>query len=116
MPCHLHVEHHHSHIAGCGHVTIEHHDHRDYLHDGCLHFLRDDEIDEHTIPISEANPVDCTPDHHCEGHAAGHRHAPGCGHPPVPHGDHQDFLVGGHLHHPHGVHCDDHGEVFVRES
>jgi hypothetical protein len=29
----------------------------------------------------------------------------------VPHGDHQDFLVGGHLHHQHGTHCDDHGAI-----
>jgi UDP-2,3-diacylglucosamine pyrophosphatase LpxH len=24
-----------------------------------------------------------------------------------------DYLVGGHLHHPHGDHCDDHGPVRV---
>jgi UDP-2,3-diacylglucosamine pyrophosphatase LpxH len=29
----------------------------------------------------------------------------------VPHGDHVDYLVAGHLHHPHGGHCDDHGPV-----
>jgi hypothetical protein len=29
----------------------------------------------------------------------------------VPHGDHVDFLVKGHLHHPHGQHCDDHGKL-----
>jgi hypothetical protein len=29
----------------------------------------------------------------------------------VPHGDHIDYLVDGHLHHPHGQHCDDHGPV-----
>jgi hypothetical protein len=29
----------------------------------------------------------------------------------VPHGDHTDYLVAGHLHHPHGDHCDDHGEL-----
>jgi hypothetical protein len=29
----------------------------------------------------------------------------------VPHGDHIDYLVDGHLHHPHGDHCDDHGPV-----
>jgi len=31
----------------------------------------------------------------------------------VPHGDHTDYLVGDHLHHPHGDHCDDHGRVEV---
>jgi hypothetical protein len=29
----------------------------------------------------------------------------------VPHGDHIDYLVDGHLHHQHGDHCDDHGPV-----
>jgi hypothetical protein len=29
----------------------------------------------------------------------------------VPHHDHIDYLVGDHLHHEHGDHCDDHGEV-----
>jgi hypothetical protein len=29
----------------------------------------------------------------------------------VPHGDHVDYLVDGHLHHPHGGHCDHHGAV-----
>jgi hypothetical protein len=32
----------------------------------------------------------------------------------VPHGDHTDYLVGGHLHHPHGGHCDDHGKLSTR--
>jgi hypothetical protein len=29
----------------------------------------------------------------------------------VPHGEHIDYLVDGHLHYPHGDHCDDHGPV-----
>jgi UDP-2,3-diacylglucosamine pyrophosphatase LpxH len=41
-------------------------------------------------------------------------HGPDCGHPAVPHGDHVDYLVAGHLHHPHGTHCDDHGPVVVK--
>jgi hypothetical protein len=32
----------------------------------------------------------------------------------VPHGDHVDYLVNGHLHLPHGGHCDDHGPVTVK--
>jgi hypothetical protein len=31
----------------------------------------------------------------------------------VPHGDHTDHLVAGHLHHEHGGHCDDHGPINV---
>ena len=29
----------------------------------------------------------------------------------VPHGNHTDYRVSGHLHHPHGDHCDDHGPL-----
>ena len=57
------------------------------------------------------NPAGCTPRHACGAHDAAHAHGPSCGHPPVPHGDHVDYLVGGHLHHPHGGHCDDHGAL-----
>jgi hypothetical protein len=32
----------------------------------------------------------------------------------VPHGDHRDFIVGAHLHHPHDGHCDDHGSIRAR--
>jgi hypothetical protein len=31
----------------------------------------------------------------------------------VPHGDHTDYVVNGHLHHVHQGHCDDHGRVDV---
>jgi hypothetical protein len=29
----------------------------------------------------------------------------------VPHGDHTDYLVNGHLHHACSGHCDDHGSL-----
>jgi hypothetical protein len=29
----------------------------------------------------------------------------------VPHGNHTDHLVGAHLHHQHGGHCDNHGDL-----
>ena len=106
-----HSEHPHKHGPGCSHVAIRHGDHVDYLHDGHLHHMHGDHIDEHTIEASNTNPVKCTPDHDCAGHPAGHTHGPGCGHDPVPHADHVDYLVKGHLHHPHGGHCDDHGPV-----
>jgi hypothetical protein len=31
----------------------------------------------------------------------------------VPHGDHKDYLVKGHLHHLHAGHCDDHGPIVL---
>lgn len=37
-----------------------------------------------------------------------HRHGEGCGHEPVPHGDHVDYLHDGHRHAAHGAHYDEH--------
>jgi len=50
-----------------------------------------------------------------EVHAAHpHEHGEGCGHQPVPHGDHVDYDHDGHLHAAHrtgsGVHYDEHGQ------
>ncbi|TQN43901.1 zinc transport system permease protein [Blastococcus colisei] len=46
-----------------------------------------------------------------------HEHGEGCGHQPVPHGDHVDYDHDGHRHAPHltgaGVHYDEHGEHAV---
>lgn len=109
----------HSHGPGCGHLPIQHADHVDYLHDGHLHAPGHehhhphghDHGHRHALDVSDRNRVDCTPDHDCRAHDPGHRQGPGCGHEAVPHGDHVDFLVGGHLHRPHEGHCDDHGPV-----
>ena len=38
---------------------------------------------------------------HQHQHVSCHVHSAGCGHPPVKHGDHLDFLVGDSLHHQH---------------
>ena len=103
----------HTHGPGCGHTAIRHDGHVDYLVSGHLHHPHDGHMDEHAIAVSASNPAACTPEHTCGGHEPGHVHGPGCGHEPVPHGDHIDYLVGGHLHHPHGDHCDDHGPVEV---
>jgi hypothetical protein len=104
----------HTHAAGCGHTAVKHDDHVDHLHDGHLHHTcTDGSVEEHTLAVDSTNPDACTPAHNCGGHPSGHVHGPGCGHEPVPHGDHTDYLVNGHLHHPHGDHCDDHGPVAV---
>jgi hypothetical protein len=107
----IHEAHSHVHGEGCGHTAIRHGNHIDYLHDGHLHHPHEDHVDEHVIEVSERNPDACTPSHGCGEHEAGHRHGPDCGHPAVPHGDHTDYLVGGHLHRVHGDHCDDHGAI-----
>lgn len=106
----------HRHGPGCGHLPIEHDGHVDYLHDGHLDHVHEAGTDEHALRVSDANPTECTPDHQCAHHPADHVHGPGCGHPAIRHGDHFDHLVGGHLHHPHGDHCDDHGPIDVRHS
>lgn len=107
----VHENHPHKHGANCGHTAIEHQGHVDYLHDGHLHHVVGDTVQEHTIAESGSNRTECTPEHACDGHDKAHRHGPTCGHPSVPHGSHMDYLVDGHLHHPHGGHCDEHGKL-----
>ena len=78
------TENQHVHGPNCGHTATQHGDHIDY---------------------------GCTSGHDCTDHAADHIHGDDCGHPAIPHDDHMDYLVDGHLHHPHGGHCDDHGAL-----
>ncbi|WII92791.1 hypothetical protein QEO94_09165 [Kingella negevensis] len=109
MTCKSHENHAHKHGANCGHTAIQHGDHVDYLHDGHLHHAHAGHYDEHVLDVSASNPDGCHPTHEC----AGHVHGANCGHEAVPHGDHVDYLVNGRLHHQHGNHCDDHGEVVI---
>jgi len=109
----VHEHHTHEHGQECGHTAVRHDGHTDYLHDGHMHNQSNGHVMEHRFDVNAKNPDECTPNFH-EGHEAGHRHGPDCGHEAVPHGDHTDYLVDGKLHHPHGDHCDDHGEVEVR--
>jgi len=107
--CKAHGTHNHTHGTQCGHQAVMHENHTDYLHDGHMHHVHGEHVDEHSLSIGSSNPNECTPGHTCQGHNAGHSHSPTCGHERVPHGDHVDFLVAGHLHHSHDGHCDDHG-------
>ena len=109
-----HKSHDHKHGAGCGHKAIEHDGHVDYLHDGHLHNVHGDHVDCHSIADGGSNPASCTPQHTCKCHEAGHKHGAECGHEAVPHGDHVDYLVDGHLHSPCEGHCDNHGSVAVK--
>ncbi|MGA8745972.1 MAG: hypothetical protein WB507_08910 [Solirubrobacterales bacterium] len=108
----VHESHDHEHEGGCGHTAVRHEGHVDFLHDGHLHHPHEDHVDEHRIAVGDRNPDGCAP---ADGgaHESRHSHGEDCGHEPVPHGDHVDFLVDGRLHHPHGDHCDDHGPVEV---
>ena len=49
--------------------------------------------------------------HHRVYHIDRHVHGAGCGHKAVQHDGHTDYVVNWRLHHPHGKHCDDHGEA-----
>lgn len=97
-----HPDHPHVHDEHCGHTRVRHEGHIDYLHEGHLHSAQEGGYEEHVIAESARNPTGCAPVT-CTG---GHQ-----GQEAVPHGDHTDYLVAGHLHHPHGDHCDDHGQV-----
>ncbi len=110
MSCREHQNHEHSHGPSCGHQAISHEGHTDYLHDGHLHHVHDQHVDEHTLS-NETNGSECTTGHSCSTHDASHEHGQGCGHEAVPHGDHTDYLVSGHLHNRHEGHCDTHGSV-----
>lgn len=114
MSCKVHNEHDHKHGEGCGHQAIKHEDHTDYLHDGHMHHVHEDHVDDHSVSVGAANAAACTPAHDCSSHDKGHKHGADCGHTGVPHGDHVDYVVAGHLHSPCGDHCDDHGKVEVK--
>lgn len=101
----------HQHGKGCGHTAIRHGDHVDYLENGHLQHQNDDgTIEEHVLGVDDAHPSGCC---NHSTHADGHVHGPGCGHEPIQHGDHIDYIVDGRLHHPHDDHCDDHGPVDI---
>jgi hypothetical protein len=78
-----------------------------------LHHVHDGHVDEHQMSAA-TNPEACTPGHQCGSHKSEHQHGASCGHEAVPHADHTDYVVGGHLHHPCGSHCDDHGKVQLK--
>jgi hypothetical protein len=113
MACSTHANHSHKHGSNCGHTAVQHNGHIDYIHDKHLHYLHDDHIDEHTLSEDSKNQSECTPEHACTSHDKTHQHGAHCGHEAVPHGDHIDFLVAGHLHHPCNNHCDHHGAIVV---
>jgi len=91
-------------------MAVRHGDHVDYLDKGHLLHPEGDHVEEHIIEVSAANPDRCAPDHRADP-GYGHVHGPDCGHEPVPHGNHMDYLVDGRLQHQHGDHVDDHGPL-----
>jgi hypothetical protein len=108
--------HSHLHQPGCGHTTVVHDGHTDYLDAGHLHHVHGTHVDEHVLAVNGTNPAQCTPGHGANEHAQGHTHNSNCGHAALPHGDHTDYLVSGHLHHLHGDHCDNHGPLVAQAN
>jgi hypothetical protein len=103
----IHKDHIHTHSADCGHMAVEHEEHIDYVHDGHLHFPHGEHYDDHVIAISQEHPATCAPVKCACDHID-------CGHERVPHGDHFDYLCNGQLHHKHGDHCDNHGQLVTK--
>ena len=101
----------HQHGPGCGHIAVGHQGHTDYLESGHLEHQEGNRVERHVIEVDAEHPNRCTVSQGTGGHPQDHVHGPNCGHPAVRHGDHTDYLVEGRLHHPHGSHCDDHGEL-----
>src|SRR6266403_5058014 len=87
----------HQHGPGCGHLAVEHHGHTDYLEHGHLEHQEGERVGEHIVEVDAEHPDRCTAGHEAAGHPKGHVHGPDCGHEAVPHGDHIDYLVEGHL-------------------
>lgn len=48
--CNTHEKHSHEHGPDCGHQTVKHGDHTDYVHDGHFHKVHGDHVDECTGP------------------------------------------------------------------
>jgi len=94
-----HDAHAHDHDQWCGHAAVPHGDHLDYLHDGHVHHLDVDHVDD--VPAAMAAL-------HLPHTGHMHVHGPACGHPSVEHQDHRDFQHGEHRHASHGDHYDEH--------
>src|ERR1700683_569490 len=97
-------DHPHEHGPSCGHATVDHGDHSDYIHDGHTHCAHDDHYDERPLEHVAHS-----------GHA--HVHGEGCGHEAVSHGDHVDYVHDGLRHARHVGHYDAHcGQHWTREE
>ena len=99
----------HEHGSECGHQAVEHEGHVDFLHDGHMHHAHEGHQHEHRFAVNSSHPAAEQLIVHVDGHA--HDHMKDGAHMRVQHGDHFDYIHDGKLHHPHGDHVDDHGDV-----
>eukprot|EP01119_Soliformovum_irregulare_P002577 TRINITY_DN12822_c0_g1_i1.p1 TRINITY_DN12822_c0_g1~~TRINITY_DN12822_c0_g1_i1.p1 ORF type:complete len:490 (-),score=53.55 TRINITY_DN12822_c0_g1_i1:128-1504(-) len=115
----------HEHHPGCGHMACVHDGHADFLvpdENGVLHLqhLHGGKMMEHVLRF---NSQTCSTSFASKnlGHAHLHQHGPNCGHYPIRHEDHVDYLVGNVLHHPVEMEggvwtCHDHGLLTLLPS
>jgi len=101
----------HQHKIGCGHTAILHIGHADFLMEGHLHHIHQG-LKDHILNESQDHPTGCVPLNQLS-HNDQHSHGPNCGHEPIRHVDHVDYLVDNELHHCHGTHCDKHGMLQI---
>jgi hypothetical protein len=94
----------------------DHKSHQSQTHTHGTGHLAGGKVHAHKLDVDKTNPAVCTPKHACGAHATDHVHGAGCKHEAVPHGDHTDYVVSGHLHHPCDKHCDDHGPVSITQT
>ena len=110
---------HHEHGPDCGHTSVDYKGRKSFVDDKHLHQKLGDQWRKVAIDRSVEHPDGCSSDGHdkgCWAHDDGETCGPDCGHEPVKHADHTDYLVpdgngGFELHCPHDDHCDHHGHV-----
>eukprot|EP00054_Salpingoeca_dolichothecata_P023362 m.155627 g.155627 ORF g.155627 m.155627 type:complete len:185 (-) comp24659_c1_seq2:48-602(-) len=122
----------HVHGPGCGHPVVIHLDHLDFLDSsGELHRPTKDgqflvhswEADSNPPQVLRvcrkreeqlqlcSTPLESGACHNPHTHHNNHKHGPDCGHMPIRHGDHLDYIVDSLLHCSHKDHCDVYGPV-----
>ena len=97
----------HVHDRFCGHAAVPHEDLVDFLHDGHVHHVHQDHVDDALADSDEHVALAGSAAHLAHnGHM--HVHEDGCGHVAVAHEDHVDYVHGDHRHAGHHVHYDEH--------
>ncbi len=107
----------HKHSSSCGHTAIRHNDKLGYLHNSHLHKQEANKVVENAVAVNSVNAESCQNGKETAKltKSKNHAHGPKCGHPSVPHGTHDDYVVNigqeYRLHNRHIDHNDDHGGV-----
>ncbi len=93
----------HAHAKKCGHESIKHGDHTDYVHDGQYHqVMNNGKVAIHGTTKDGKGKLASSK------HA--HQHKQSCGHEKIKHGNHVDYIHDGEYHREHKGHVDLHGD------